>query len=279
MPVFQDTEDYPVWHPDPKGLFSVKSAYALGIRIQDYMNGADTLSSSTVSLGFDWKRIWRMDIPNKVKIFMWQLVRNSLQVKRNIARRGVKLETLCPMCQRFDEDSGHLFFKCKGVRRCWLLLNLEEARMELISLNSGLDMIEKIWSFPENYFLVMWTTRNKVNVGKRSKSAEEVISNVVYHVNAWNLANGQLTQPERILTRQKWEKPPENYYKINCDGAFLPDLMKGGWGFVIRDHTGQVATAGAGAVNHLLDAQHAEVWTCLKGLEQASFLGMQRVIV
>jgi hypothetical protein len=37
-------------------------------------------------------------------------------VKRNIARRGVDLDARCPMCLRFDEDPGHLFFKCKEAR-------------------------------------------------------------------------------------------------------------------------------------------------------------------
>lgn len=31
MPLFDDMEDFPAWHPDPKGLFSAKSAYALGV--------------------------------------------------------------------------------------------------------------------------------------------------------------------------------------------------------------------------------------------------------
>ena len=33
MPLFENIEDYPAWHPDPKGMFSVKSAYALSISL------------------------------------------------------------------------------------------------------------------------------------------------------------------------------------------------------------------------------------------------------
>ena len=102
LPISQDIDDFPAWHPDPKGVFSVKSAYTLGIRIRDHHNGADASTSNGEASCFDWKRVWRMNVANKVKVFVWQLAHNSLQVKKNIARRGVKLDTLCPICQRFD---------------------------------------------------------------------------------------------------------------------------------------------------------------------------------
>ena len=46
-------------------------------------------------------------------------------------------------------------------------------------------------------------------------------------------------------------------------------------GFVIRDHAGQVVMAGAGAADHLMNAYHAETLACIKGLEQASVLGLE----
>ena len=56
-------------------------------------------------------------------------------------------------------------------------------------------------------------------------------------------------------------------------------MCKGGWGFLIRDHLGYVAAAGYGPANFLLNAQHAEALACLKALEQAASLGLQRVIL
>ena len=100
----EDTEDFLAWHPDPKGVFSVKSAYALGIEIRDKETGADASTSCTASYNFEWKEIWRLNVANKVKVFVWQMAHNSLQVKRNIARNGIKLDTLCPMCYIFYED-------------------------------------------------------------------------------------------------------------------------------------------------------------------------------
>lgn len=120
-----------------------------------------------------------MDIANKVKVFVWQLAHNSLQVKQNIARRGIKLDTLiCPMCHWFDEDMGHFFLKCKDVRLCWLLLNVEEVRIRLLSVRSGKEMLEEIWKLEEavqqKIILLLWcwwSARNKANVGERIENA------------------------------------------------------------------------------------------------------------
>jgi hypothetical protein len=40
-----------------------------------------------------------------------------------------------PACFHFDEDFGHLLFKCKLVKESWKRLDLEELRQNLIGMN------------------------------------------------------------------------------------------------------------------------------------------------
>jgi ribonuclease HI len=54
------------------------------------------------------------------------------------------------------------------------------------------------------------------------------------------------------------ESAPEDAYKINCDRAFLPSTGQGGCDFAIC---------------------HAETLACIKGLEQASVLGLEHIIM
>jgi hypothetical protein len=105
---------------------------------------------------------------------MWRMVHNSLPVRANLSRRGVNLYTICPMCQRYDEDCGHLFFECKRVRACWRDMNLEQVRAELELCYSGQETTTKIWSLErdlQNKVLVFlwrwWSVRNKVNAGEK----------------------------------------------------------------------------------------------------------------
>jgi ribonuclease HI len=66
---------------------------------------------------------------------------------------------------------------------------------------------------------------------------------------------------------KKWSRPAIDEYKINTDGAFLATRGGGGWGYVIRNHDGQVVKAGAGKSTHLLDAFHSEVLACKAGVQ------------
>jgi hypothetical protein len=66
---------------------------------------------------FDWKMLWDQPCAPKTKQFLWRLAHNSLPWKCNIRRRGMDLDTLCPMCKRLDEDGGHLFLRSKPVSR------------------------------------------------------------------------------------------------------------------------------------------------------------------
>jgi len=121
-------EDWPAWHPDARGMFTVRSAYKVAVAKRDALMGRDdsTLGSKRCDEGdFQWHKIWQINAPNKVRMFIWRFVHNSLPVKRNLVRRGVKVDTLCPMCKRLDEDCGHLFFKCKYAKLCWRLMNME----------------------------------------------------------------------------------------------------------------------------------------------------------
>jgi ribonuclease HI len=78
---------------------------------------------------------------------------------------------------------------------------------------------------------------------------------------------------------QRWQKPVDNFIKINSDGAFLADTGEGGWGYVIRDGEGEVISAGAGKLSHLKDAPQAEIRACMQGAKAAADLGMGKVIL
>ncbi|RLN13604.1 hypothetical protein C2845_PM09G15520 [Panicum miliaceum] len=84
------------------------------------------------------------------------------------------------------------------------------------------------------------------------------------------------TQEKASASREKkkWCRPSGDQMKINSDGAFHPAAGDGGWGFVIRNAAGEVMRAGAGKIQKLLDAIHAEVAACCEGVRVAAECGM-----
>ena len=139
IPIVKNLEDWPAWYFDAKGLFSVKSAYKVTIARRGTLAGWDASTSGTVrdDSDFEWYIIWKLNVPNKVKMFMWRFAHNSLPVQRNLARRGVVIDTRCPVCARLDEDCGHLFFKCKYAKLCWRMMNMEPIRVQLLNCGSA----------------------------------------------------------------------------------------------------------------------------------------------
>lgn len=75
-----------------------------------------------------WEGIWKSNTMPKVKTFAWKLVSNAVAVRVSLARRGILVQTGCPMCSE-SETIEHLLWECSWVQRAWHeLLGLYYAR-------------------------------------------------------------------------------------------------------------------------------------------------------
>jgi hypothetical protein len=145
----------------------------------------------------------------------------------------MKDDTRCPMCNRLDEDCGHLFFKCKRAKECWRILNLEEYRSLLLMCSSGKEVIQKIWTFPDsiqiNIIVLLWrwwSARNKVNAEGKMIKGVEVCSMIIYYVQVFeNLKEGRQVQQPRTV---RWQVPSDGLYKININAVFSDAASQGG---------------------------------------------------
>jgi len=77
----------------------------------------------------------------------------------------------------------------------------------------------------------------------------------------------------------RWRKQPEGFLKLNCDVSFIQESKSGSWGFLIRDHDGDVVMLGHGRINNMLSALHDELIACLQGVQVASNMGIGKLIL
>ncbi|TVU48485.1 hypothetical protein EJB05_08123, partial [Eragrostis curvula] len=218
-------------------------------------------------------------------MFLWQFAHNCLLVKRNIARRGIKLETLCPVCNRLDEDSGHLFFKCKKAKEVWRSLDLELHRVNLRQCTSAHEVIEYIWKLDRELQLKCvvllrkwWGARNKENANESMPGVNEICRTVLTtqrEIQGLSTKNASV----RKARNNQWKPPPAGVYKINTDRAFCQATHNGGWGFVARDDHGVFLEGGCGKLSRISSALHAEALAALHGVERAAELGMPHIIL
>ncbi|KAH9736873.1 putative reverse transcriptase/RNA-dependent DNA polymerase [Citrus sinensis] len=119
--------DQPLWHFDKRGEYTVKSGYQVALN----QKFPDQLSSSKRNQT-SWSIIWNTELPEKIKIFMWRMVKNLLPTTTNLWRRKVLQSPWCQRCQRTEETMAHAIFKCKVVQKIWSLTDhvseIREAR-------------------------------------------------------------------------------------------------------------------------------------------------------
>ena len=66
------------------------------------------------NVGF-WREVWRLEVPSKVKNFVWRACKEALPTKANLCRRRIKPEATCEACKVENEDVSHVIFFCYSV--------------------------------------------------------------------------------------------------------------------------------------------------------------------
>uniref|UniRef100_A0A453ED06 Reverse transcriptase zinc-binding domain-containing protein n=1 Tax=Aegilops tauschii subsp. strangulata TaxID=200361 RepID=A0A453ED06_AEGTS len=87
----------------PSGEFSVSSAYQALCR----MPVIQWLSP-----------LWKALLPLKIKIFVWQLLRDRLPSGTEVLKRHGPGNGLCPLCH-VPETGTHILFSCVAVQALW----------------------------------------------------------------------------------------------------------------------------------------------------------------
>nr|POE73951.1 putative ribonuclease h protein [Quercus suber] len=105
-----------VWRPEKSGCYSVKSGYKLLCELP--IPDLNRLQVPVSSQGF-WKCIWKLNVPGKIKHFLWRACSNSLPTKENLLKRKILQESSCPRCSVASESVVHALWSCDCIRVIW----------------------------------------------------------------------------------------------------------------------------------------------------------------
>jgi len=143
------------WHLTPSGTFSVKSAYR-------------SLFSSPVRA---WTSpLWKSPIPLKIKIFVWQLLRDRLPSGVEVRKRQGRGDGLCPMCG-IPETGTHILFTCPAARFLWNFVHealgpawqaSDLGEFLEIQANRTGERRRLFWLVFAALMWTLWTIRNKM---------------------------------------------------------------------------------------------------------------------
>jgi hypothetical protein len=258
-------DDFIAWSGESNGMFSVRSAYRLGI--QSTLENLNQGQSSSEPLGNRsiWNLIWKATVPLKLMVFAWKAATSTLAVCAELHHRIPGKDPVCTICG--CEDDHHALVRCTlaralrdEMRKFWVL------PLEEVFLQSGKEWLLHLLSNatadtrPKVIFLLwrVWHHRNNIFHGDGKASivaSAQFISNYLQSflsVTKPNLTGH--TIPEGPVA---WTAPAEGGLKTNVDVGWDELSKTAGIGIVIRDQLGHPVI---GDSSHRVQVRRRRKW-------------------
>ncbi|GJN40248.1 hypothetical protein PR202_gb29435 [Eleusine coracana subsp. coracana] len=283
------------WNFERNGVFSVRSAYRLGMRLYHDL-GLEGSSLSPEGERKVWGKFWKLRVPSKVKIFGWKIVHNGLPTRANKHYRHLDQQQECQLCGDSVEDGFHAVLRCPHAAALRQAMHGEWAlSAEEDLINTGLDWLLMLvdrysGEIMANLLMILWrfwSVRNGVlQAGdtisiagsaeflKRYMSAllqvRQCDDGLQKKGKACLFQAGKVEGRSRPPEDKRWVPPRNQMLKINVDGAFNEQTWEAAVGVIIRDTHGAPYLAAWRILYHCRDAEEAEIRACLEGIKLAS---------
>lgn len=111
-------KDTRFWRFEKKGSYPVKTGYWTSFKTNEYTSRANSEASSSQKDPF-WKTLWGLNIPKKVKIFIWKAAHDIIASEVNLVQHHVPGNRKCVLCGFFWYDTAHTLFFCQVSKAAW----------------------------------------------------------------------------------------------------------------------------------------------------------------
>ena len=93
-----------IWPFTPSGQYLVKSGYRF------LQENAENSCAPAQDSAF-WKKVWSLEVPSKVKNFVWRACKEALPTRKNLQPRKIIPDGICDLYKARDEDCSHALFR------------------------------------------------------------------------------------------------------------------------------------------------------------------------
>lgn len=273
--------DYWAWHHDRRGMFTVRSAYYMLVHKKDQNSAeinAEAGCSDSATAKKEWKQLWSIRVPSKIRIFLWRLAKCSLPSMDVLKHRHIAESSNCSLCG-MEDSWRHSLVDCSMARCVWALeddgigecissVDEDNARLwlsevlEALSAEEGRRVAVTLWA--------IWYARRQAIHEKKFQSPLSTHSFVDRFMSDIR-EDKQVQRKSGSAARQSlpWIPPPPGVVKINVDAALSKNDLKATAGAIARDATGRFLGASALVVQGIDDPEIMEVMACREGLALA----------
>ncbi|KAF7837882.1 ribonuclease H [Senna tora] len=243
----------------------------------------------------NWKSIWKLHVPQRVRSFMWLLMHEKLLTNVERCRRRIADSTVCDRCGGISEDIIHALRDCNKAKDIWLRLVKPSSWPEFfhldlrdwisLNLHSNLGVFDLSWKevFATTCWS-MWRRRNEQVFNQRDFSVTDPVFTILQQVRMASEAYRDVLSTSRSFPSRsgclvRWSHPEEEWLKVNVDGACKSSTTeRASCGGVIRDHEGRFLLGFAKNLGYC-DVISAELWGIKLGLEVAWEMGARKIVI
>ena len=142
-----NSPDLLIWTENAAAKFTVKTAYRLALCLNKQPWAEHSLSRAYKPV---WRGIWALNIPPKVRTFLWRACSNCLPTRENLYRR-VQVDTRCDICHHQSENTSHILWECPFAQNVWALMS---------------SRIQKCRNMADDFFQLFRQLRDRLTQGE-----------------------------------------------------------------------------------------------------------------
>lgn len=135
VPILQSIkEDTPIWWPNKQGIYSIRMAYHICLNTM--------IDSSYLIVAGDWNIIWNLNLPPRIKTFIWQVIKGCIPSRGKLQTHGIQCLISCVTCEDGVETYFHIFISCTKSKELWTKLGLwQDLERRMYEVDSFDDMV------------------------------------------------------------------------------------------------------------------------------------------
>jgi ribonuclease HI len=239
-----DGEDWLAWSHEKSGIYTVRSAYRALVSAKEQMD-VQPATASALSEGEKWKKLWKLDVLPRVRVFWWRVLKGIVPVYATLARRHVKDQSTCPVCKATSETLMHALVECSHAQLFWTAakdaFNLKLPRLNPVTWTEDIlseptfEGLDK--SLTISIMAAIWDSRNKWSHDDAGYNPKATVDSIAVTL---AMLDGLKKKKKTAITRPHctWHGPPLGVIKLNSDGAIRSDEGIASTGGVARDSNG-----------------------------------------
>ena len=200
------------WFYESSGRYSVRSGYRLALEAEGNHESKGNSSGSHSSSSF-WNSLWRLNIPNKIKLFMWKAILDIIPSNFNLFCRKIPTSPICPICQKCEETGLHILWKCNLSKKLWANIGWNFSNTNPSSFSGLFEYVISSLTIEhvELFCYICWLLWNERNNVVHDRCTSTTVASTIekaYSLLAEFQNANEKIKPEKVDRNARWTAPP-----------------------------------------------------------------------